>query len=69
MIITDLQKAFDTINHEILLGKLHAIGFLEKTIARFKAYLSDQTRHLKLTEITFSQIYIKFLVAFVQDLF
>ena len=42
MILIDLQKAFDTINHEILLGKLHAIGFSEKTVAWFKSYLSDQ---------------------------
>ena len=42
MILIDLQKAFDTINHEILLGKLHAIGFYGKTIAWFKSYLSDR---------------------------
>ena len=42
MILIDLQKAFDTINHEILLGKLHAIGFSEKTVAWFKLYLSDR---------------------------
>ena len=42
MIITDLQKAFDTINHKILLGKLHAIGFFEKTVAWVKSYLSDR---------------------------
>ena len=38
----DLQKAFDTINHEILQGKLHAIGFSEKTVAWFKSYLTDR---------------------------
>ena len=41
MILIDLQRAFDTINHEILLGKLHAISFSEKTVAWFK-YLSDR---------------------------
>ena len=29
-------------HHEILLGKLHAIGFFEKTIAWFKSCLSDR---------------------------
>ena len=36
MILIDLQKAFDTINHEVLLAKLHAIGFSVKTMAWFK---------------------------------
>ena len=42
MILIDLQKAFDTRNHEILLGKLHPIPFSEKTVAWFKSYLSDR---------------------------
>ena len=42
MILIDLQKAFDTINHEILLGNLYAIGFYEKAVAWFKSYLSDR---------------------------
>ena len=42
MILTDLQKAFDTINHEILLGKLQAIAFSEKTVAWLKWFLSDR---------------------------
>ena len=42
MILIDLQKAFYTINHEILLSKLHVIGFSEKTVAWFKLHLSDR---------------------------
>ena len=42
MILIDLHKAFDTINPEILVGKLHAIGFSEKAVAWFKSYLSDR---------------------------
>ena len=36
MILIDLQKAFDVINHDILLS---AIGFLNHTIGWFKSYL------------------------------
>ena len=42
MILIDLQKAFDTIDHEILLQKLKAIKFSESTIKWFKAYLSER---------------------------
>ena len=58
MILIDLQKAFDnTINHEILLGKLHAIGFSKKALAWFISYLSDRAfkvninNHLYITTI------------------
>ena len=40
MILIDLQKTFDTVNHEILLAKWHAIGFSENTVAWFKSHLS-----------------------------
>ena len=42
IILTDLQKASDAVNHEVLLGTLHAISFFEKTIAWFKSYLLDR---------------------------
>ena len=42
MILVDLQKAFDTIDHDILLKKLSAIGFSNYTICWFQSYLSNR---------------------------
>ena len=48
MILVDLQKAFDTIDHDILLKKLSAIGFSNHTIGWFESYLSDRFFRLNL---------------------
>ena len=42
MILIDHQKAFDTIDHDILLKKLNAIGFSNHTIGWFKSYFSNR---------------------------
>ena len=39
-----LKKAFDTINHDILLNKLSCYGFTEKTIRLFRNYLTQRTQ-------------------------
>jgi len=43
MILIDLQKAFDTIDHEILLQKMKYLGFSEATIKWFESYLANRT--------------------------
>ena len=43
MILIDLQKAFDTLDHSILLGKLGLLSFSSDTISWFKSYLSNRT--------------------------
>ena len=43
MILIDLQKAFDTINHKLFLEKLTVIGFHTATIAWYKSYLENRT--------------------------
>ena len=43
MILIDLQKAFDTINYEILLGKMIFLNFSPSTIAWFRAYLTNRS--------------------------
>ena len=42
MILIDLQKAFDTINHKILLDKLLPIGFSKNTISWYESYLAER---------------------------
>ena len=39
MILIDLQKAFDTIDHKILLDKMYFFGFSQKVVSWFKSYL------------------------------
>ena len=42
MILIDLQKAFDTIDHNVLLEKLEIIGFSESTVRWYQSYLQDK---------------------------
>ncbi len=42
MVLIDLQKAFDTIDHKIFLEKLVYIGFSDKAISWFKSYLENR---------------------------
>ena len=42
MILIDLQKAFDTIDHEIFLKKIKYIGFSDTTVNWYKSYLEDR---------------------------
>ena len=42
MVVLDLQKAFDTVDHTILLGKLKAMGLSENALFWFDSYLNDR---------------------------
>ena len=43
VILIDLQKAFDTINHDILLRKMSALRFSDRSINWFQSYLSNRS--------------------------
>ena len=42
MILIDLQKAFDTIDHNILFKKMKFMGFADSTISWFRSYLTNR---------------------------
>ena len=42
MVTLDLQKAFDTVNHAILLAKMKALGMTTDAVNWFQSYLSDR---------------------------
>ena len=48
MIFIDLQKAFDTLDHQILLKKLKYIGFLPETVTWFESYLKNHNLFVNL---------------------
>ena len=55
MILIDLQKAFDMINHDIILKKLSIIGFSDHTVKWLQSYLSNRKFMVNL-ENPFSEV-------------
>ena len=47
-VLMDLSKAFDTINHELLVAKLHAYGFDKNSLRVIFSYLTDCWQRVKI---------------------
>ena len=60
MILIGLQKAFDTVHHDISLKKIDFVGFSEETTKWFKSYLSNRAfkDHIKNSFSEPERIYI-----------
>ena len=52
-IFPDFSKAFDTVNHDILLKKLQAYGIRGQTLEWFASYLDGRSQYVKIDN-TFS---------------
>ena len=46
-VLTDLSKAFDTIHYDLLLAKLHAYGFSNKSLKLIESYLTTHWQKIK----------------------
>lgn len=58
-IFIDLSKAFDTVNHDILLEKLYLYGIRENNLKWFKSYLSNRKQFVPISNdrINLEKIY------------
>ena len=48
LLLTDLSKTFDCIDHELPIAKLHAYGFNIKSLEFIHSYLYDQIQRVKI---------------------
>ena len=49
-VLMDLSKAFDTLNHELLIAKLHAYGFNRDSLKLINDYLSNRWQRTKINK-------------------
>ena len=51
-VLMDLSKAFDTINHELLIAKRHTYGFNKESVELILDYLSNRWQRQRLVIIS-----------------
>ena len=58
----DLSKAFDTLNHDLLIAKLHAYGFTKESLKLIKSYMTNRWQRTKVNTnfSSWSEFLIKF---------
>ena len=49
-VLMDLSKAFDTLNHELLIAKLSAYGFNNESLKLIRSYLTNRWQRTKINK-------------------
>jgi hypothetical protein len=60
VLFLDLKKAFDCVDHDILLKKMHVYSIQEQALKWFRSYLTDRTQMCKIKQTTSSKRIIKY---------
>ena len=67
-VLTDLSKAFDCLNHELLIAKLEAYGFDEQSLHFIYSYLSERKQKTRVNN-SFSFEGITIILVFLKGLY
>lgn len=59
-VFVDLQKAFDTVDHNILVKKLYHYGIRGIPLDLFKSYLSSRTQFVTVNGVSYNMAEIKY---------
>lgn len=55
----DLKKAFDTVSHDILYGKLESVGVHGRELKLFKNYLCERSQHMKVNGLLSNEGWVR----------
>ena len=59
-LLTDLSKAFDCVNHELLIAKLHAYGLDNSSLRLIHSYLNNRQQRVRIDNVEISKMeYLK----------
>jgi hypothetical protein len=66
-VFIDLAKAFDSVNHHILNGRLKSLGFSNDCLAWFTNYFSDRDQRVKMEGLLSGLLAVSIFSVYIND--